>query len=63
MKTKKQLGVRLDHDLYLALMEIRERVGIPVTESLRRAVRDYVEKNRADSQVVQVQNLPKSDAA
>ena len=54
---RNQVGIRIDHDLYQALVEIRDRVGIPVAESLRRAVREYVEKRRADPQSVQVQNL------
>lgn len=59
----KPVNVRLDYDLYRELIELREGIGIPVAESLRRAVREYVAKQKQRaiddySQSLQVQNLP-----
>ena len=40
----KQCQVRLDENLYQALTELKVRDGIPVAESLRRAVIEYLQK-------------------
>lgn len=41
---KKTIDVRIDYDLYLELMKLRDKIGIPVSESLRRAIREYIAK-------------------
>ena len=47
---KKLIDVRIDYDLYLELMALREKNGVPVAESLRRAIREYVAKqNKAQT--------------
>ena len=38
----KAINVRLDRDLYLELVALRDKIGVPVAESLRRAVREYL---------------------
>ena len=45
----KSINVRLDYELYLELVELRDRIGVPVTESLRRAVREYIAKQAPKS--------------
>lgn len=58
----KTINVRLDYALYLELVKLRDKIGVPVTESLRRSVREYLAKQAkqasVDPQSVQVQNLP-----
>jgi len=57
----KAINVRLDHELYLELVALRDKIGIPVAESLRRAVREYLanqEKSNGNPESIQVQNLP-----
>ncbi len=58
----KTINVRLDYALYLELVKLRDQIGVPVTESLRRSVREYLAKQAkqasVDPQSVQVQNLP-----
>ena len=48
--------------MYLELIEIRERVGIPVSESVRRALREYIEKNAkksdGNSESIQIPSIP-----
>jgi hypothetical protein len=41
---KKTIDVRIDYELYLELMKLRDKIGIPVSESLRRAIREYIAK-------------------
>ena len=43
---KKTIDVRIDYDLYLELMALREQIGVPVSESLRRAIREYLAKQK-----------------
>ena len=59
-KQDKSVNIRLDHDLYLGLIELRKKVGIPAAESIRRAVREYLEKQgiHVDTESVQVSPLP-----
>ena len=58
----KTINVRIDYDLYLELVKLRGEIGVPVTESLRRAIREYVTKQKKQSNVdqesVQVSHLP-----
>jgi hypothetical protein len=53
---KKPISLRLDHDLYDGLIELRRQIGVPVAESVRRAVREYLAKHNihVDSESVQV---------
>lgn len=46
---KKTIDVRIDHDLYLELVKLRDEIGVPVAESLRRAIRDYLNKQQNKS--------------
>ena len=41
---KKIIDVKIDHELYLELVKLRDKIGIPVSESLRRAIREYLAK-------------------
>ena len=58
----KTINVRIDYDLYLELVKLREEIGVPVTESLRRAIREYVTKQKkqanVDQESIQVSHLP-----
>lgn len=59
----KTINVRLDYELYLELVKLRDKIGVPVTESLRRSVREYLAKQEkqtsVDSQSLQVQDISK----
>jgi metal-responsive CopG/Arc/MetJ family transcriptional regulator len=46
MSPKAFTGVRLDSELLEGLQALRERDGAPVSESIRRAVRAYLEQKR-----------------
>jgi hypothetical protein len=56
----KTVNIRLDHDLYMGLVELRKQIGVPAAESVRRAVRDYLAKHNihVDSESVQISDLP-----
>jgi metal-responsive CopG/Arc/MetJ family transcriptional regulator len=41
---KKLIDVKIDHALYQELVALRDKIGIPVAESLRRAIREYLAK-------------------
>lgn len=43
-EAREKIAVWLDHGLVAALREIQEKVGVPVGESIRRAVGEYVAK-------------------
>lgn len=42
--SQKPVNVRIDHDLYQCLVQVRECDGVPVAESIRRAIREYIGK-------------------
>ena len=42
----KQCQIRLDKNLYQALAELKIRDGIPIAESLRRAVIEYLQRRK-----------------
>jgi len=44
----KQRQMRLDNNLYRALKKLKDRDGIPLAESVRRAVRQYLDKQRIE---------------
>lgn len=44
----KQCQVRLDENLYQELMALKKRNGIPVAESLRRAIIEYLKKHQME---------------
>ncbi len=44
VRMNKAINVRLDYELYLDLVALRDKIGVPVAESLRRAVREYLAK-------------------
>lgn len=41
-RPKEATNVRLDPDLLDGMRRVRERVGIPVSEQIRRAIRDWL---------------------
>ena len=43
MTPLKQTNFRLEEELLTALQEIRDRDGIPVSEQVRRAIRNWIE--------------------
>ena len=43
MTPLKQTNFRLEEELLAALQEIRDRDGIPVSEQVRRAIRDWID--------------------
>lgn len=43
MTPLKQTNFRLEEELLAALNDIRERDGIPVSEQVRRAIRDWID--------------------
>jgi metal-responsive CopG/Arc/MetJ family transcriptional regulator len=42
--TKRFTGIRIDEELLVGLETLRERDGVPVAESIRRAIRAYLEE-------------------
>jgi len=40
---KKQTAFRIDPDILAGLQEVKERVGIPISEQVRRALRTWLE--------------------
>lgn len=44
---KRFTGIRIDEELLQALEALRERDGVPVAESIRRAIRAYLESRGA----------------
>ncbi len=59
---KKYRTHRLDDDLFAELDALRKESGIPISEMVRRAIRQYIDQqvkdhNYGNPQSVQVQNL------
>ena len=44
MTAKRFTGIRLDEDLFDGLERLREEHGAPISESIRRAIREYLER-------------------
>lgn len=45
---KRTITTNIDYDLYLELVKLREQIGVPVVEAIRRAVREYVDKHQQE---------------
>jgi hypothetical protein len=43
--SEKKIPVRVDEGQYDALTQIKDDVGIPIAESVRRAIQEYLNKN------------------
>jgi antitoxin component of RelBE/YafQ-DinJ toxin-antitoxin module len=42
MRPKQAMNLRIDDDLLAGLRRVRDEVGIPVSEQIRRAVREWL---------------------
>lgn len=46
---RKQTTVRVDNELIAELMQIKVEDGVPIAESVRRAIKDYLERRKGDA--------------
>lgn len=55
MEMKKQgINVQVDKEQYAELKRLRKQIGIPVAESVRRAIKEYLGKVRDDQKEAEI---------